>query len=139
MTVKMAGVWELAWNTPIKEVELWEYPLRDFGVETLIMEPVSGIRNTFISETNNLGITLDELRAQGNTIVFVDENGTENLETFVHPENVVYVFGKASISPMLAYMKEGDRSVVIQTPNQIAGLWPHQCAVLIMADRVRKG
>jgi len=139
MTVKIAGVWELAWNTPIKEVELWEYPLRDFGVESLIMEPVSGIRNSFVEETNDLRSKLEELRSENYTIVFVDENGSEELNNFEHPENVVYVFGKATISTMTAYKKDNDRSLKINTVNNIGGLWPHQCAVLILNDRFNKG
>src|SRR3989304_5735220 len=55
MTVKVAGLWERGWNTPIKEVELWEFPLRDFAVNEHIMVPVSGIENSYVTEVPNLG------------------------------------------------------------------------------------
>ena len=43
--IKVAGHWELSWNAPIKEVELWNFPLRDFNVSEWYMWPVSGIKH----------------------------------------------------------------------------------------------
>jgi hypothetical protein len=134
----VAGLWELGWNTPIKEIELWEYPLRDYGVDGFIMSPVSGIRNDFVTEVPDLAAKLDDLRATGHQIVFVDERGEEELTDFEHPENAVYVFGIASLSTMAAYKKDGDRTLVIKTKNKLATLWPHQCAVLVLHDRMNK-
>jgi hypothetical protein len=138
--IKMAGIWDLGWNTPLKEAELWEYPLKDYGVDKLIMSPVSGIgiTNNFIHECNDLGECVVTHRNQGVTIVFVDENGTETLDDFVHPENVLYVFGRASLSALTAYGTPADRSVKISTPSNLAFLWPHQAAVLVLDDRWKK-
>lgn len=52
--VKVAGIWELGWNTPIKEIELWEYPLRDFGVDAFYMTPITGIQSQFVQEASRL-------------------------------------------------------------------------------------
>ena len=48
--VKVASYWELDWNTPIKEIDLWRYPLQDFGVETFYMTPITGIESKFVEE-----------------------------------------------------------------------------------------
>ena len=138
MTVTIVGTWEISWNTPIKEVEQWQYPLMDYGVDKFYMAPVSGIRNSAVTEVHDMGELLNQLRAENKTIVFVDENGTETLEEFIHPENAVYVFGKASLSPLIAYNQPGDISLKIMTPNNLATLWPHQAAVLILDDRWKK-
>jgi len=138
--VKIAGLWELGWNTPIKEIELWEYPLRDYDVNGLIMAPVSGIANNFVTERHDLSVALDEHRQQGYQVVFVDEKGTTDLAEYTHPtQDTIYVFGKASLSPLAAYSSSQDQSVRITTKNNLATLWPHQAAVLVLHDRMAKG
>jgi tRNA(Leu) C34 or U34 (ribose-2'-O)-methylase TrmL len=138
MTVKVAGMWELGWNTPILEVDLWMYPLRDYGVDEFFMSPVSGIAESYVTEVHNIMDTIAAERDAGCTIVYVDEKGEEDLAAFQHPENVLYVFGKASTS-LIGYKTPLDRSVRITTPNNLATLWPHQAAVLVLHDRVNKG
>jgi hypothetical protein len=140
--IKVAGLWEVGWNTPIKEAEQWEFPLRDYGVDEYIMSPVSGIglSNPNVKEVAELGDYLQQQRANGYTIVFSDERAEQTLDSFTHPaDNVIYVFGKASLSPMVAYGQPQDLSLKIMTKNNLGLLWPHQAAVLIMADRLRKG
>ena len=135
MTVAVAGIWELGWNTPIKEMDLWEYPLRDFGVDIFYMTPVSGIDHNGVLERH----TTEEVLAETADLVhvFVDERGSLELPTFSHPKNVLYLFGKASLSlhPMA---RPGDITLRIPTPNNLATLWPHQCAALVLYDRFMK-
>ena len=137
MTVRVAGLWELGWNTPIKEVELWEFPVRDFGVERFYMTPVSGIRPDIIIQERH---SMEEILAENEdlTVVHIDERGKEPLHSFVHPENALYVFGKVSLSAMVAYGRPGDRSVKISTPLNLGVLWPHQCLSLVLYDRFLK-
>ena len=135
MTVAVAGVWELGWNTPIKEIELWEYPLRDFGIDAFYMTPVSGIHSSAVVERH----TIEEILSENEDLVhvFVDERGTHELPTFSHPRNALYIFGKASLSlhPMA---RPGDITLRIPTPHNLATLWPHQCAALVLYDRFMK-
>lgn len=138
MAVHIIGTWELGWNTPIKEVDLWQYPLRDLGVDRFYMEPVSGIRNDEVTEVSDMSATIQEHRDQNFTVVFVDEKGTVELEDFVHPENALYVFGKATMSPFVAYKKDGDQSLYISTKLNGGLLWPHQAATLVLYDRMKK-
>jgi tRNA(Leu) C34 or U34 (ribose-2'-O)-methylase TrmL len=135
--VSVAGLWELGWNTPIKEAELWEYPLRDFGVDHLYMAPVSGIRSGYVQEIEELTEIMDQHRATAE-IVFVDEKGVTPLAEFQHPENVLYVFGKTSLSPLIAYGKPGDKSIRIETNADKGMLWAHQAATIVLYDRMKK-
>jgi hypothetical protein len=102
------------------------------------MSPVSGIQHNYVKETPDIGPLIEKERDSGVSIVFVDEKGSDTLDSFIHPENVLYVFGKASISSLVGYMKPGDKSVRIITPNNLATLWPHQAATLILYDRMKK-
>lgn len=135
----MAGLWEFGYSTPLAELDLWRFPLRDFQVDKLYMSPVTGIRSTEVTEVHDLNELLQNLRRVGVQVVFVDEKGTTELRDFIHPTgDVIYVFGKASMSPMQAYFQEGDMSLIIKTPETKGLLWPHQCAVTLLYDRMNK-
>jgi tRNA(Leu) C34 or U34 (ribose-2'-O)-methylase TrmL len=136
--IRVAGLWEFGWNTPIKELDLWEYPLRDFLVDEFVMSPISGIESSAVSEIADLGHYIDHRRAAGDSVVFLDERGAVPLPDFQHPENALYVFGKSSLSAMTAYGKPGDLAVVIPTPASAGLLWPHQAAAILLYDRMRK-
>ena len=136
--ISVVGTWELGWNTPILEHDLWVYPLRDFGVDKHTMVPVSGIKTEYVLERDEMSAVLEEERSNGQTIVFVDERGDVELDAFVHPTNATYVLGKASFSPFAAHFVNGDLSVRIKTPNQLATLWPHQAITLVLNDRFKK-
>ncbi len=134
--IRVAGIWELGWNTPLKEIELWEFPLRDFGVERFYMTPISGIASNAVTERAAMEEVLSENSDM--TIVFVDERAPVSLTTFVHPENALYVFGKASLSSMVAYGRTQDRAVKIDTVANAGLLWPHQAAAIVLYDRMLK-
>jgi hypothetical protein len=132
--IKVVGTWELGWNTPIMEYDLWAYMLQDFGAD-FIMWPVSGIKQPRVVEYNTLEEVLED--NSNLTPVFVDENGEVELGNFEHPEDAIYVLGKASFSPWDAAGKKG-LSVRIDLPDSKGGLWPHQAIALILHDRLRK-
>lgn len=138
--IKFAGVWDIGWNTPIKEIDMWKFQLMDYGYDNLIMTPVSGISNDFVTEYSSLEPVLSEYRALNYQIIFVDEQGENNLEDFTHPvDNAIYIFGKAGFSPYISYNQPGDMSLKIVTKNNQGLLWPHQALTLICADRLSKG
>lgn len=133
--VSVAGLWELGWNTPIKEADLWEFPLRDFGAERWHMSPISGIAHTFVDERPDLAEVIADYRARGVPVVFVDEKGTTPLRAFEHPADALYVLGKTSLSPLVAYGRDGDLSVRVETALDGGLLWAHQAAALVLYDR----
>jgi len=128
--IKVAGMWELGWNTPIMEYDLWAFMLRDFGVDEICMAPVSGIRKD-VREFSSL----EEAMAKNADLVpvLVDEKGEVALQDFKHPENTLYVFGKASYSPLARLPKA--LSVRIETATASGLLWPHQAAAIVLYDR----
>lgn len=134
----VAGYWELGWNTPIKEFDLWTHPLRDFGVEEFYMAPVSGIGvGAKVYEVPDLGELIPEQRLS-KSIVFVDEGGATQLPEFDHPKDALYVFGRTGLSPLAAFGQEDDQSVVIPTRQDKGLLWAHQAAVIVLYDRLVK-
>jgi len=132
--VKVAGVWELGWNTPILEHDLWEFPLREFGVDEFIMTPITGIKKE-VTEFNNIQEVIDA--NSDLTVILVDERGDETLESFEHPENVLYICGRASTSPYQSFKSEY-RSLRIETPLNKGMIWPHQAMNIILYDRMKK-
>ena len=147
MAVTVVGGWELSWNSPIKEADLWELPLRDFEVSDWWMWPVSGIRNTqravTLSERGSLLDVLDEV--QGTRVfveprnpVFEQTMNSEWLHEFEHPEDAVYIFGTAGHNPVVQAWKPGDLIVSLETMENKGVLWPHQVLVTVLHDRLVK-
>lgn len=136
--IRVAGTWEFGWNTPIKEMELWQFVMQDFAVDHFCMSPRSGIQGASVMECDSMVDAINDARQAGAVVVFVDEIGTTTLREFTHPENVLYVFGKANFSPLVAYAQPGDQSVRIETTANIGGFWPHQAASIVLYDRMVK-
>ena len=146
--IKVAGHWELSWNTPIKEAELWNFVLRDFEVEYWYMWPVSGIKHNEEQRVHLLERRdIKEILAENQNIVNVyvepenplfPHNGI-NLRDFKHPENVLYIFGSAHFNPILGNKKDKDLSLTIPTIRNNGVLWPHQCLAILLYDKLVKG
>lgn len=118
--------------------------LREFGVDTWHMSPVSGISkgtDSILVEHHDLGSVISATRSDPErTLVFVDESGDIPLAEFTHPASPVYVLGKSNLSTMRLYSQPGDFSVFIPTPRATGGLWAHQAIALVLYDReVKRG
>lgn len=138
--VKVAGIWELGWNTPLAEAWLWQFVLRDFEIHDWFMTPVSGITvsepGLKLIEYPSLVSILEDHTEQR---VFVDEKGETPLPEFEHPEDAIYVFGNAGQAPKnQGHVRDGDVSVRIPTVQNAGVLWPHQCLLTVMYDRLVK-
>lgn len=133
--IKVAGIWELGYSAPLVEFDVWQFMLRDFGVDQWIMTPVSGIAQP-IHEVAAMEDAISENPEL--TPVFVDEKGKTTLKDFEHPANALYLFGKASYSPFTALAQEGECSIRVETVNNQGLLWPHQAAAIVLYDRLMK-
>ncbi len=134
--IKVAGCWDIGYSAPLTEWDRWSYVLQDFGVDEWIMSPVSGISiEKKVTEVSDIQVAIDQNKNL--TPVFLDEAATESLYKFEHPENVLYIFGKASYSPWLARKKEGI-AIRIETPVSSGGFWPDQAISIVLYDRIRK-
>lgn len=132
--IKVAGVWEQGWITPIQEYDLWTFPLRAFGVAEWYMAPVSGIDRR-VTEIKDIQEALDNNLDL--TPVYLDEEGSTLLSDFKHPQNALYLLGKAGYSPWRAHGKPNN-SVRIETEADRGLLWPHQCICVALRDRMVK-
>lgn len=145
--IKVAGHWELSWNAPFTETPLWNLPLRDFAVKHWYMWPITGVHN---NEHLNLELiereTFPEILEENQDIthVFVEpDNGHYRhfgtlLPEFDHPKDCLYLFGSAHFNPTLSYKKKEDLGIIIPTVQNSGCLWPHQCLVTILYDRMIK-
>jgi len=134
--VKVAGLWEFGWSAPLTECSFWKFPLQDFGIDEWDMCPITGINEPAVTEYPELS---DVIAANPDlTVIFVDENGQNTLNDFVHPPKALYIFGKASQSAFATYFREGDLSLKIETVQNQGLLWPHQAAILVLYDRMLK-
>lgn len=142
MTVKVAGIWEQNWNVPLSESYLWTFPLREYQVMDWHMTPVTGIQHNeqhtemTLSEHHTVDDMINSLD-ESFVRVFVDETGDTLLHEFVHPENAVYIFGNAGTSP-ISHRREGDLAVRVATIANGSVMWPHQCLVAVLHDRLVK-
>jgi len=131
--VVVASIWESGWNTPIKEFDLWYYPLKDFGIDELAMTPVSGIRlNNKVKEFHSVE---EIVQHYGLPIIICTEKGETSLENFKHPKDALYLFNRTSGGELP--VKE-DFSVRIETKLNKGMLWGHQAASIILYDRFKK-
>jgi hypothetical protein len=137
--VKVAGLWELGWNTPIKEVDLWEYPLREFEIDEFYMVPVSGIDNRYVQERKSLEDVIEE--NPDLKVVFVDEEGETPLQNFKHPAKALYVLGKTTQSSYRLLNNKNSLSVRVETKKNKSTtglLWAHQAITIVLYDRLIK-
>lgn len=130
--IQVAGTWELGWSAPHTEMTQWWSVMRSFEIPMLHMTPVSGLDHKLLREHTSFDEMLDEA-GRDLTPVFVHEDGECELRDFVHPDNALYVFGKANFSPFAAYGK-GELSVRIDC-QKMGMLWPHQALAIVMYDR----
>jgi len=130
--VVVASIWEEGWNTPIKELDLWYYPLQDFNVDEFAMTPISGIFTDKVQEFHSVDHII---RHYDIPIVICDERGENNLVDFKHPADVMYLFSRTSKSLMGNYDYP---TLKIPTPNNKGTLWGHQAASIILYDRYIK-
>jgi hypothetical protein len=148
MAIKVAGRWELSWNTPIKEAELWNLVLRDFEIKDWYMWPVSGIRHNeeqsvHLHEYHDFKDILEDNKdivhvyVEPNNPVY-PHNGVD-LRDFKHPKNVLYIFGSVGFNPIIGSKREKDLSVTIPTIQNKGVPWPHQCLFVVLYDRLVKG
>jgi len=135
-------MWEFGYSAPLTEFDLWAFPLRDFGVDEWYMSPVSGIDKKQVTEAERIGDVLTvnpEL-----TVVFVDEKGETPLSEFEHPEDALYVLGRANFSPLanrngvFGGVAHKYVSVRIETVEGKGLLWPHQAIAIVLHDRASK-
>ena len=143
--VIVAAHWDLSYVSPITEIYMWAWPMRDMKVETLRMTPVSGIKNPERSVTlEEFPSCQDMLCADELPRVFFEPRtahqnpNTTWLRDYEHPDDCVYVFGSHHYNPSLRHRRPEDPVVTIETPKNNGVLWSNQCMVVVLHDRLMK-
>ena len=130
--VVVAGIWEDGWNTPIKELDLWHYPLRDFAVDELAMTPISGIATNKVREFHRIE---DIVEYYNLPVIICTEHGETDLADFEHPEDALYMFNRTSGGELPVTPSS---TLKIRTSLNKGMLWGHQAASIILYDRLLK-
>jgi tRNA(Leu) C34 or U34 (ribose-2'-O)-methylase TrmL len=135
--IKVLGIWENHWTVPSIEYRDLSFVCQEYGVDEIIMSPVTGIwPNGHLKEYQTFE---ESLEAIADTVpVFVDEHGTCDLRTFQHPKAATYIFGRTGSIPMKMVALEGAISVRIPTIRGTSLMWPDHCLAIVLFDRFVK-
>jgi hypothetical protein len=130
--IVVAGVWEQGWFDFKTELNLWHYPMRDFGVDEIAMTPISGLNNNKVREFHSV----EELvQHYGLPLIIGTEDGETSLQDFKHPEHCLYLFNRTSGGELPV---TPDHTLRIDTKLNKGLLWGHQAASIILHDRFKK-
>jgi len=131
--IVVASIWEEGWFDFKTEVNLWYYPLKDFGVDEFAMTPISGIQlNNRVKEFKTIE---DIIQHYNLPVILCTEFGDSTLEEFKHPKDALYLFNRTSGGDLTSLQ---DYSLRIRTKNNKGMLWGHQAASIILYDRFLK-
>lgn len=128
----VAGVWEQGWFDSKTELNLWYYPLRDLGVDEFAMTPKSSLNSNKVQEFHSVD---EMIQHYGLPVILCTEFGTSTLDTFIHPENALYLFNRTSGGVIV---NNPDYSLKIETKLNKGMLWGHQAASIILYDRLKQ-
>lgn len=130
--VVVGAVWEQGWFDSKTEINLWHYPLKDFGVDELAMTPFFGHTTNKVREFHSVE---QMVKHYGLPVIICTEDGESELSDFVHPENALYLFNRTSGGnlPIIP-----DYTLRIKTKLNKGMLWGHQAASIILHDRLSK-
>jgi hypothetical protein len=148
MTVHVLGNWDISYHAPITEQYYWSFPMRDFGVDSWNMMPVSGIKNreyyaVDLYEWENYDGYF-EAHPDLKRVFLEPRTDHQNPDTiwlheFDHPEDCVYITGSAHYNPTLKYCREGiDDVVTVKTAKDNGVLWGDQVICITLYDRMVK-
>tara|TARA_R110000822_G_scaffold73853_16_gene177649 strand:- start:1394 stop:1795 length:402 start_codon:yes stop_codon:yes gene_type:complete len=130
--VVVAGIWEQGWFDFQTELNLWQFPMRELGVDEIAMVPaISGLNNK-VREFHSV----DELvQHYGLPIIVGTENGESSLQDFKHPKDALYLFNRTSGGELSV---KPDYTLRVETHLNKGLLWGHQAASIILYDRLKK-
>lgn len=134
MAVKIAGCWDIQ-MLPSPAVEYssrWKFLAIGFELDGMYMAPVTGSKHVIeVEDIMDAVVANPEL-----TPVLVDECSPNRLQSFDHPQDALYIFGRTGMSFFGGWQGE---SVSIEPPGQLTSyLQPDQAAALVLYDRMVK-
>lgn len=143
--IKVAGCWDelLLPSAAIEYNSRWKFLVRGFELDGIYMSPVTGFveahrtsadMRDHVIEVENIMEAVDDNPEL--VPVLVDECSPNPLQTFEHPSDVIYLFGRTGQS---FYGGWKGASVGIEYPGALSSyLQPDQAAALVLYDRMVK-
>jgi len=146
--IEVVSHWEIGWNTPLLEADLWLLPLRDFGVTDWWVWPVTGIRcreqRVNLHERPDLRTILQETPSW-RRVYFEPINPSQFsgpstlLNEYEHTDDAVWIFGSNHFCPPMQMGRDENADYVTLPSVEDAGvIWPHQIFVAAAYDRLVK-
>jgi hypothetical protein len=130
--VVVAGIWEQGWFDFKTELNLWQFPMRELGVDELAMTPVSGMKTSKVREFRSV----DELvQHYSLPLIIGTEYGECPLKDFEHPQDALYLFNRTSGGSLPV---KANYTLKVETKLDKGMLWGHQAASIILYDRLIK-
>jgi len=131
--ITFVGHWEKDWLAPKVELFMWRQLKAAYHVERLVMVPRLLGKRTSVDEFE----TMDEALADcAGSFVLLEPTGDTTLAEFSHPEDAVYIFGKAGTNN-LKFSGVAD-TVRIVTPSSV-DMFAINAAAIVLAHRYEHG
>ena len=132
--VTLLGLWESGWLEPKVEAFLWRQLVSAYAVDELVLCPQLLAPRTNLEQFNSVGDALPQLHGEH---VLLDPNEGESLADFVHPQEAVYIFGRAG-DDNRRWAKDAT-FVRIVTPAPVDFFALHAAAIVLYDRETKRG
>lgn len=135
--VELLVAWEKDWLSPKTEAFILRQMCNAYRVDRVMAVPKLLPERTSIEQFDDV---LSALATTDSERVWLQPEKTyqgKPLQEFDHPEDAVYIFGKAGENNM-RFVKEGDHIVTIYTPAKV-DFFSLSCAAMLLYSRLQHG
>lgn len=131
--ITLVGLWEEGWLDYKTEAFMWKQLLSAYAVDKFVMCPARLPPRTNLLQFDDVSSALSELQG---VRVYLDPFGGEPLHDFKHPEDAIYIFGRAGDNNH-RHISQEDNVVKIQTPKRV-DFFAICAASIVLYDRELK-
>lgn len=125
--ITIIGMWESEWLDPKIEMFMWRQLCAAYKVDRLVMVPKLLENRTNVDQFDTVA---EAIKSCYGTKIIMEPKGNVKLNTLNHPENAVYIFGKAGKNNQdIDGMK-----VRIDTPT-MTDMFAISAAAIVLASR----
>lgn len=117
--VKVIACWDKGWVDWKTDYQQWSHACRAFGAEFELVK------------------NLEEFERPNASVVVLEEQGVLTLDDFIHPMNVVYIFGRSGMNGIQANI-DYDHMVKIPVVDPSVCLFGITAVGIVLRDRMVK-
>lgn len=133
--VVVAFIWEEGWFETKDELNLWHFPMKEFGVDELAAVSSAPRLTAKSNKIREFGSVEQLIQHYQLPIIIGTEDGEALLQNFTHPEDAIYLFNRTSGGQLPI---KPEHTVCVETHLNKGLLWGHQAASIILYDRLIK-